>query len=136
MGIDPPTINWGTPIAISERGQAYVTKAMELPKDGADRLAFFQDYLEDSDEMLARDAYDEFAKTPYAGVHGPEGPDEARQAGRLDQEPTDPGQPPPLVPDDARRVRHARRPADAGGDDPIEGSPDRRARSTPWWRPT
>lgn len=70
MGIDPPAINWGTPIAISERGQAYVAKSIELPKEGADRLAFFQDYLEDSDEMLARDAYDEFAKTPYAGVIG------------------------------------------------------------------
>jgi hypothetical protein len=70
MGIDPPAINWGTPIVISERGQAYVAKSIELPKEGADRLAFFQDYLEDSDEMLARDAYDEFAKTPYAGVIG------------------------------------------------------------------
>jgi hypothetical protein len=68
MGIDPPAINWGTPIAITERGQAYVAKAIGLPKDGADRLAFFQDYLEDKDEMLARDAYDEFAKMPYAGV--------------------------------------------------------------------
>jgi len=68
MGIDPPTINWATPIAISERGQEYVIKAMQLPKEGGDRLAFFQDYLEDKDEMLARDAYDEFAKTPYAGV--------------------------------------------------------------------
>ena len=70
MGIDPPAINWGTPIVISERGQAYVAKSIDLPKEGADRLAFFQDYLEDSDEMLARDAYDEFAKTPYAGVIG------------------------------------------------------------------
>lgn len=70
MGIDPPNLNWGTPIAISERGQDYVAKALELPKDGPDRLAFFQDYLEDKDEMLARDAYDEFAKMPYAGVIG------------------------------------------------------------------
>ena len=35
---------------------------------GADRLVFFQDYLEDEDEMLARDAYDEFAKAPYDAV--------------------------------------------------------------------
>jgi hypothetical protein len=70
MGIDPPTINWGTPIAISPRGQEYVAKAIELPKEGPERLAFFQDYLEDKDEMLARDAYDEFAKMPYAGVMG------------------------------------------------------------------
>ena len=68
MGIDPPMINWSTPIAITDRGEEYVAKAIELPKDGADRLAFFQDFLEDDDEMLARDAYDEFAKTPYAGV--------------------------------------------------------------------
>lgn len=68
MGIDPPAINWGTPIAITDRGEQYVMKAIELPKEGADRLAFFQDFLEDKDEMLARDAYDEFAKTPYAGV--------------------------------------------------------------------
>jgi hypothetical protein len=68
MGIDPPMINWSTPIAISDRGEAYVTKAIDLPKDGPDRLAFFQDYLEDKDDMLARDAYDEFAKMPYAGV--------------------------------------------------------------------
>jgi hypothetical protein len=69
MGIDPPTINWGTPIAISERGRTYVAKAIELPKEGADRMVFFQDYLEDGDEMLARDAYDEFAKVPYSSVH-------------------------------------------------------------------
>lgn len=35
---------------------------------GVLRLDFFQDYLEDEDEMLARDAYDEFAKAPYAVV--------------------------------------------------------------------
>jgi hypothetical protein len=68
MGIDPPMINWSTPIAVTERGEAYVAKAIELAKEGPDRLAFFQDYLEDKDEMLARDAYDEFAKMPYAGV--------------------------------------------------------------------
>jgi hypothetical protein len=70
MGIDPPAISWGTPIAITERGVEYVTKAMDLPKEGADRLAYFQDYLEDKDDMLARDAYDEFAKAPYADVMG------------------------------------------------------------------
>ena len=31
-------------------------------------LVFFLDYLEDQDEMLARDAYDEFAKSPYDDV--------------------------------------------------------------------
>jgi hypothetical protein len=70
LGIDPPNINWSTPIALSERGVEYVTRGMELPKEGADRLFFFQDYLEDKDETLARDAYDEFAKAPYPDVLG------------------------------------------------------------------
>ncbi|MGD9720079.1 MAG: hypothetical protein AB7O59_02555 [Pirellulales bacterium] len=68
MGIDPPMINWSTPIAVTDRGEKYVVSAIALPKEGADRLAFFQEHLEDADEMLARDAYDEFAKTPYSGV--------------------------------------------------------------------
>lgn len=68
MGIDPPMINWSTPIAISDRGEKYIEDVLALPKDDVERLAFFQDYLEDGDELLARDAYDEFAKTPYAGV--------------------------------------------------------------------
>ena len=68
MGIDPPAINWSTPIAISRRGVEYVTKTMDLPKEGPDRLAFFQEYLEDEEEMLGRDAYDEFAKAPYSQV--------------------------------------------------------------------
>jgi hypothetical protein len=67
-GVDPANINWSTPIAITPKARVYLTQALKLPKEGADRLAFFQDYLEDNDELLARDAYDEFAKTPYAGV--------------------------------------------------------------------
>ncbi len=68
MGIDPANLNWSTPILMSERGRKYLDKALQLPKDGPERLAFFQDYLEDADDMLARDAYDEFAKAPYSGV--------------------------------------------------------------------
>ncbi|HTU25138.1 MAG TPA: hypothetical protein VMF30_07060 [Pirellulales bacterium] len=67
-GVDPANLNWSTPIAISPKARDYLAKALKLPKEGAERLVFFQDYLEDSDELLARDAYDEFAKTPYAGV--------------------------------------------------------------------
>ncbi len=39
MGIDPPNINWSTPIAITDRGVEYVAQAIELPKEGAERLA-------------------------------------------------------------------------------------------------
>ena len=109
MGIDPPAINWGTPIAHQRARRSYVAKAIELPKEGADRLAFFQDYLEDKDEMLARDAYDEFAKTPYAGVMGLKDRMKHDKLIEWIKSPQIPGQPPAAVLDDAGRVRQARR---------------------------
>ena len=39
-----------------------------LPEKGADRLAFFQEYFEHDDPLLAQDAYDEFARAPYDEV--------------------------------------------------------------------
>ena len=68
MGVDPPKVMWSTPLLLSARGKEYVPKLLALPAKGAERLSFFQEYLEDDDEMLARDAYDEFAKAPYAAV--------------------------------------------------------------------
>jgi hypothetical protein len=42
----------------------------DLPEKGPDRLAFFLGHLEDEDETLTRDAYDEFAVAPYEDVKG------------------------------------------------------------------
>jgi hypothetical protein len=68
MGISPPATMWSTPLPLTDRGIKYLTEIVKLPKDGAERLIFFQPYLEDEDEMLARDAYDEFARAPYADL--------------------------------------------------------------------
>ena len=68
VGTEPPNFNWTTPVRLSERAVKYIRKLPELPEKGADRLAFFQEYFEDAEEMLARDAYDEFAKAPYSEV--------------------------------------------------------------------
>jgi hypothetical protein len=68
-GIDPAALAWSTPIQLSERAVEYIAKLPSLAgKPQPERLVFFQDYLEDKDELLARDAYDEFAKTPFAEV--------------------------------------------------------------------
>jgi hypothetical protein len=67
-GVDPANLSWQMPIPITPKVREYLGKALKLPKEGAERMVFFQDYLEDPDELLARDAYDEFAKTPYAGI--------------------------------------------------------------------
>ena len=67
MGADPPQIMWSTPLLLSDRAQNYISRLMSL-EQGPGRLGFFLNHLEDADEMLARDAYDEFAKAPYADV--------------------------------------------------------------------
>ncbi|HWB10940.1 MAG TPA: hypothetical protein VG826_17060 [Pirellulales bacterium] len=68
FGIDPKKVQWATPNALSPRAVKYVLQLTKLPKNGADRLAFFQEYLEDPESLLATDAYDEFARAPYAEV--------------------------------------------------------------------
>jgi hypothetical protein len=70
MGVDKPQVVWNTPIPLTERAVEYVSQLPDLPESGPDRLAYFEQYLEDTEEMLARDAYDEFARAPYAEVKG------------------------------------------------------------------
>ncbi len=65
---DPADLSWATPNQMDERGCEYLKATMKLPDDGPERLAFFQDYLEDKNETLARDAFDEFARAPYGDV--------------------------------------------------------------------
>lgn len=68
MAVDPPRLMWSTPLTLSDRAEEYVAKIVDLPEKGVSRVKFFLNYLEDKDEMLARDAYDEFAKAPYEDV--------------------------------------------------------------------
>jgi hypothetical protein len=59
---------WTTPIPLSERSEEYVRQLPKLPAKGIERIAFFQEYFEDSDPLCAQDAYDEFSRAPYADV--------------------------------------------------------------------
>ena len=68
MGIDPPRVSWSTPLMLSPRSKEYLSRLIKLPKSGDERLVFFQEYLEDDDATIARDAFDEFAKAPYDEV--------------------------------------------------------------------
>jgi len=68
MAVDPQNLMWSTPLILTKRAESYVSKLLKVPQKGTGKLRFFQDYLEDKDEMLARDAYDEFAKAPYDEV--------------------------------------------------------------------
>ncbi len=75
MAVDPPNLAWSTPLALSPRAHKYLQQVVKLPRDYASstelyaqRLSFFMQHLEDEDDLLARDAYDEFARAPYAAV--------------------------------------------------------------------
>jgi hypothetical protein len=46
----------------------YLQTIQSLPASGPERLAFFQNYFEDKERVLAFDAYDEFAQAPYEDV--------------------------------------------------------------------
>lgn len=68
LAVEPPKLVWSSPIAVSEKAVGYLRELASVPEKGGDRLAFFQRHLEDADEVLARDAYDEFAIAPYADL--------------------------------------------------------------------
>lgn len=68
MAVDPPKLMWSTPLEVAKTTQDYILKLDSLPKDPVARLEFFQKYLENEDEELARDSYDEFANSPYDAV--------------------------------------------------------------------
>ncbi len=70
MGVGPSKMIWLAPLKLSDRSEQYLGNLLGLPEKGPERLAFFQKYLEDDDAMLAGDAYDEFAKAPYAEIKG------------------------------------------------------------------
>ncbi len=68
MGSGTRTINWTTPMKVSDRVIDYLKHLEILPEKGPDRLAFFAEHFEDDEPVLANDAYDEFAGASYAEV--------------------------------------------------------------------
>lgn len=68
MGVITDQLSWSTPVKMTERSRKYILELQELPEQGPKRLAFFLDYLEDPESLLAYDAYDEFARAPYSDV--------------------------------------------------------------------
>lgn len=65
MGVDAPNLIWSSPLPLTEKALKYVNEIPKLPKESLGRLQFYLNFLEDTDGMLARDAYDEFASAPY-----------------------------------------------------------------------
>ncbi len=68
-GVDPPQIQWSC-LPLSARAEKYVVDVTKLSDEPLERLRFYQNFLQDEESMLARDAYDEFATAPYEAVRG------------------------------------------------------------------
>lgn len=68
MGVDPPDLLWSSPLPVSEVAMEYIEEIHRLPEESLERLKFYMDYLEHSEALLARDAFDEFASAPYAEI--------------------------------------------------------------------
>ena len=67
-GIGTEKVDWSTPLPLSDKAVQYVEQLPNLPADGAARLEFFQQHLEDDNPLLRQDSYDEFARAPYDEV--------------------------------------------------------------------
>ena len=65
MGVEPPQVLWSTPVQASDKLIQYLFDSQQLPKSGPERLAFFQEYFENEESVIAFDAYDEFAIADY-----------------------------------------------------------------------
>jgi hypothetical protein len=66
VGKTATEINRGASTALSDRGVDYVKVLPTLAKNGVERLAFFQEYLEDPETIFATDADGELARASYA----------------------------------------------------------------------
>ncbi len=66
-GADPKDLQWAC-LPLNEVSEKYLHDITKLPDDELERLKFYQGYLQHPEGMLNRDAYDEFAVTPYPVV--------------------------------------------------------------------
>ena len=67
LGAELPNIVWTSPTPLSDRAVQHLRTIVKLPKTPV-RLQHFLPLLNDSDPLIARDAFAEFAKAPYADV--------------------------------------------------------------------
>ena len=64
-GVDPPNLQWSC-LPVNKRAEEYVRTVAKMADDEPiKRLRYYYDFLQDDESMLSRDAYDEFAITPY-----------------------------------------------------------------------
>jgi hypothetical protein len=68
LGAQPPAVVWAPPYALTPRSRKYVSEIVKLPVSGTERLAYFENYFEDTEDLLKNDSYYEFALAPYPAL--------------------------------------------------------------------
>lgn len=68
MGTEGKTIDWGSPVEVTDDGYKYMAEAPSPEMETASRLEYFINYLEHSDQLVSNDAYAEFANAPYEDI--------------------------------------------------------------------
>ncbi|GIX03677.1 MAG: hypothetical protein KatS3mg113_0683 [Planctomycetaceae bacterium] len=61
-------IDWSSPLEVSQTAYAYFKQAPPPDKPTSDRLRYYVKFLEHPEEMIATDAYGEFANAPYGDI--------------------------------------------------------------------
>jgi hypothetical protein len=68
FGFVDETINWTAALPLRAESIAYLDELAKVPPPGPERLKHFLRYLDHPEKALADDAYNEFARAPYAEV--------------------------------------------------------------------
>jgi len=68
MGTEGKSVDWGSPVEVTDASYRYMTEAPSPETATAKRLEYFVNYLENPDQLVSNDAYAEFANAPYEDI--------------------------------------------------------------------
>lgn len=68
LGNKGTSVEWASPLAVSEASYQYIKQAPSQETPAVERLKYFVKFLEYPDQMVASDAYGEFANAPYRDI--------------------------------------------------------------------
>ncbi len=68
FGLQATSLEWGSPIDVTQASFNYLSQAPGPKKPLTKRLEFYLDYLEFPDDLVANDAFGEFANAPFVEI--------------------------------------------------------------------
>lgn len=68
FGLQATSLEWGTPVEVTKAGYNYISDAPSPSEPITKRLEYFLNYLEFPNDLVANDAYGEFANAPFVEI--------------------------------------------------------------------